>query len=239
MQVRNSLWISGLAGILALPAVPFLIGADSSTPQRLRIDPAPIATDKSVKYDYDIVYVRAPRKDGVRRRWAEIATPHVMDPGADLMLLHPDGNEELLVAGGADGSVTDPVRLLRRRVGLLRALPRPETGQSARSLAPGCGHLQDPRQDAQDRPPDAAEFHAEHRRGQLVERLPHAGSQGKTSLRLRRLQHGARARCPAARSSSPATATPSARRSDPRRIHRSAAVRHGRRRQQRRAGSAI
>ena len=30
-----------------------------------------------------------------------------MDPGSDLMLLHPDGTEEVLVAGG-DGSVTDP-----------------------------------------------------------------------------------------------------------------------------------
>ena len=31
-----------------------------------------------------------------------------MEPGADLMLLHPDGREELLVAGG-DGSITDPI----------------------------------------------------------------------------------------------------------------------------------
>ncbi|HUE75036.1 MAG TPA: hypothetical protein VMP01_29480, partial [Pirellulaceae bacterium] len=31
-----------------------------------------------------------------------------MEPGADLMLLHPDGSEELLVAGGK-GSITDPV----------------------------------------------------------------------------------------------------------------------------------
>jgi hypothetical protein len=31
-----------------------------------------------------------------------------MEPGADLMLLHPDGQEEMLVAGG-DGSITDPM----------------------------------------------------------------------------------------------------------------------------------
>ena len=31
-----------------------------------------------------------------------------MDPGADLMLLHPDGTEEVLVGGG-QGSVTDPM----------------------------------------------------------------------------------------------------------------------------------
>jgi hypothetical protein len=68
-----------------------------------------ISTDKRVKYDYDIVYVRAPRRgDKGRTRWTEIAQPALMDPGADLMLLHPNGTEERLVAGGADGSITDP-----------------------------------------------------------------------------------------------------------------------------------
>jgi hypothetical protein len=69
-----------------------------------------ISTDKSVKYDYDIVYVRAPRKgDKGRTVWTEIAHPALMDAGADLMLLHPNGKEELLVAGGADAAVTDPL----------------------------------------------------------------------------------------------------------------------------------
>jgi hypothetical protein len=68
-----------------------------------------ISTDKSVKYDYDIVYVRAPRRgDKGRTIWTEIAHPALMDAGADLMLLHPDGKEEVLVPGGADASVTDP-----------------------------------------------------------------------------------------------------------------------------------
>ena len=31
------------------------------------------------------------------------------DPGADLMLLHPDGRAEVLVPGGATGAITDPV----------------------------------------------------------------------------------------------------------------------------------
>ena len=58
--------------------------------------------------DYDIVYVRAPRfGDNQNSQWPEVANPGLMDPGADLMLLHPDGSEELLVAGGR-GSVTDP-----------------------------------------------------------------------------------------------------------------------------------
>ena len=69
-----------------------------------------ISTDKTIKYDYDIVYVRAPRfGDDKGSKWAEIAHPALMDAGADLMLLHPDGTEELLVAGGADGAITDPV----------------------------------------------------------------------------------------------------------------------------------
>jgi hypothetical protein len=69
-----------------------------------------ISTDPSIRYDYDIVYVRAKRAgDKVHKRfYTDIATPVTLEPGADLMLLHPDGREELLVEGG-DGAVTDPV----------------------------------------------------------------------------------------------------------------------------------
>jgi hypothetical protein len=57
---------------------------------------------------YDIVYVRQPRfGDTINTTWPEVAHPAKIDPGADLMLLHPDGSEELLVAGGV-GAVTDP-----------------------------------------------------------------------------------------------------------------------------------
>src|SRR5262249_6451652 len=45
--------------------------------------------------------------DAVGTNWTEISNPVFMDAGADLMLLHPDGTEEVLVEGGA-GSVTDP-----------------------------------------------------------------------------------------------------------------------------------
>ncbi|REJ74085.1 MAG: hypothetical protein DWQ36_09405 [Acidobacteria bacterium] len=59
--------------------------------------------------DYDIVYVRQPRfGDLDNSLWPEVFHPARADPGADLMLLHPDGSQELLVAGGV-GSVTDPV----------------------------------------------------------------------------------------------------------------------------------
>jgi hypothetical protein len=75
----------------------------------LNVDPPHISTDKSIKYDYDIVYVRAPRfGDNKQSVWAEAFHPAHMDAGADLMLLHPDGSEEVLVRGGKD-SVVDPM----------------------------------------------------------------------------------------------------------------------------------
>lgn len=69
-----------------------------------------IGTDPTVKYDYDIVYVRAKRSgDKIHKRYyTDFSQPVTMEPGADLMLLHPNGTEELLVAGG-EGSITDPV----------------------------------------------------------------------------------------------------------------------------------
>src|SRR5262245_21275717 len=99
--------------VLSLGLAPFLLGEGSlAAPKQdrapLNVNPAPIASDKSVKYDFDIVYVRAPRKDKVRSPWAEVGSPHRMAPNADLMVLHPDGSEELLVAGGATGAIADP-----------------------------------------------------------------------------------------------------------------------------------
>jgi hypothetical protein len=69
-----------------------------------------VSTDPSVKVDYDIVYVRADRAgDKVHKRYfTDFSQPVTMEPGADLMLLHPDGSEEVLLDGGK-GSVTDPV----------------------------------------------------------------------------------------------------------------------------------
>jgi len=57
---------------------------------------------------YDVVYVRQPRYgNNTNTIWPEIFHPARLDPGADLMLLHPDGREEVLVAAG-NGGVTDP-----------------------------------------------------------------------------------------------------------------------------------
>ena len=76
----------------------------------INVEVPPIASDASVKVDYDIVYVRARRAgDKVHKRfYTDFSQPVTMEAGADLMLLHPNGDEELLVPGG-EGSITDPV----------------------------------------------------------------------------------------------------------------------------------
>jgi hypothetical protein len=89
--------------------------ADNDPPRPpLAVNPAPIASAKSVNWDYDIVYVRVPRFRGTNAKrqklgslWAEIGHPTQAPPGADLVLLHPDGREEVLVEAGK-GSVQDP-----------------------------------------------------------------------------------------------------------------------------------
>jgi hypothetical protein len=78
-------------------------------PGPINVQPPAIAGDPSVKYDYPIVYVRAPRRgDQEPTQWADANNPLSLEPGSDLMLLRPDGSEELLVPGG-DGAVLDPV----------------------------------------------------------------------------------------------------------------------------------
>jgi hypothetical protein len=76
----------------------------------LDVQVPPITKDGSIRYDYDIVYVRAGRAgDEIHKRYyTDFSSPVTIEPGADLMLLHPDGSEELLAAGG-QGSITDPV----------------------------------------------------------------------------------------------------------------------------------
>lgn len=76
----------------------------------LDVDVPPVADDPDVTIDYDIVYVRARRAGDEKhqRFFTDFSQPVTMQLGADLMLLHPDGREELLVEGGR-GSITDPV----------------------------------------------------------------------------------------------------------------------------------
>jgi hypothetical protein len=59
--------------------------------------------------NYDIVYVRSPRPgNNSNTFWSDAITPLFLDPGADLVLLHPNGSEEVLFAAGPNGSVMDP-----------------------------------------------------------------------------------------------------------------------------------
>jgi hypothetical protein len=102
--------LSPLALLIVVSLAITLCGQERKTLYKgnLSIDPPHISTDKSVKYDYDIVYVRAPRGEKGRSRWAEVGDPRTMEPGADLMLLHPDGKEEVLVPVKAHESIADP-----------------------------------------------------------------------------------------------------------------------------------
>src|SRR6185295_3619668 len=107
----NSRWLIALwlASFVSAPAFAALDHSPRYT-NNISVVVPHIATDKSVRYDYDIVYVRAPRAgdEKHKRFYTDFSQPVTMEPGADLMLLYPDGAEEQLVAGG-DGSITDPM----------------------------------------------------------------------------------------------------------------------------------
>lgn len=94
-----------VAGLIAAPGA----AEERLYPELIDVKIPPLAGDSSVRYDYDIVYVRARREGDVHKRfYTDFSSPVTLEPGADLMLLHPDGSEELLMAGG-DGSITDPM----------------------------------------------------------------------------------------------------------------------------------
>lgn len=74
--------------------------------------PPPVASDKSVTFDYPLVYVRVPRpypKEYFNINHLNQAGLHQTNaPGAELRLLHPDGRDELLVPVQPQESITDP-----------------------------------------------------------------------------------------------------------------------------------
>jgi hypothetical protein len=75
----------------------------------LDMDPPPLAADASVKYDYDIVYVKVPRRHATgRATWAEVGQPRRQEPGGSLVLLRPDGSEDVLVPVKGDQTIVDP-----------------------------------------------------------------------------------------------------------------------------------
>jgi hypothetical protein len=96
---------------------PLCVGEFTNGPARLRFLLAVIAgalfdTQRlpAATTPYDIVYVRAPRPGGDAKesRIADVFRPMWVEPGSDLMLLHPDGREEVLVPAGTKGAVADP-----------------------------------------------------------------------------------------------------------------------------------
>jgi len=110
---RTALAVSLVLWLLGVVAIAPLSG-QKAPPEPLFPDPIdvnvpPISADPAVRVDFDIVYVRALRDPEKHKRWfTEIATPVFMLPGADLVLLHPDGSEEVLVKAGPTESITDP-----------------------------------------------------------------------------------------------------------------------------------
>jgi len=74
--------------------------------------PRPITSDKSVHYDYPIVYVRVPRPYPKRyyniNHLNQAGLHQTNAPGAELRLLHPDGRDEPLVEVTEQESITDP-----------------------------------------------------------------------------------------------------------------------------------
>ena len=101
-----------------------------------------------------------------RTKWADFSDPTRMEPGADLMLLHPDGSGR--APRQRQGRLRHgPVRLLRRRVGLLREIHRPEAHR--------LGYSSHPRQKQEDRQADGPDLHAEPGRGTVGEGFSHAG----------------------------------------------------------------
>ena len=164
-----------LTGSVAFGQRPGRIGRASKRDeeQRDKIEPPPIASDPSVKLDYDIVYIRAPRRgDDVGTNWAEISSPLFMDAGSDLVLLHPDGKEELLVAGGK-GAVADPMVSFDGEWVYYSLFHDLEDATITEACTGWCRHLQDPRRDATGRPADSSAIHTQYRRRRLVERLSH------------------------------------------------------------------
>ncbi len=71
--------------------------------------PIPSVAQTPTGFPYDIVYVRSPRAgDNAFVHLPEVFYPVQISPGTDLMLMHPDGTEEVLVPGG-DGAIVDPI----------------------------------------------------------------------------------------------------------------------------------
>ena len=122
---------------------------------------------------YDIVYVRAPRfGDAKHINWADIFQPMRVEPGSDLMLLHPDGREEVLVAAGK-GAVADPCLSFDAKWVYYSYLPDPA------ALAP-----------VNNTPLAGADIYKIHLDTRQVVRLTHQEYTPNTSVRTSSLPYG-------------------------------------------------
>lgn len=112
-----SVFLIGLSAVLTPNARAATNPAPGDSPSAIRYLPSAICTPNIVTTD--IVYVRAPRfGDNENSLWADTVRPLSLDPGADLMLLHPNCTQEKLFplpehqafldAPIGNGSVTDP-----------------------------------------------------------------------------------------------------------------------------------
>src|SRR5262245_14685309 len=81
--------------MLSIPSISFAQDREPLFTSSINVIVPHISTDKSVTHDYDIVYVRADRAgdENHKRFFTDFSQPVTMEPGADLMLLHPDGTD--------------------------------------------------------------------------------------------------------------------------------------------------
>ena len=99
-----------LTGMLCAASVPIVVGQQQLFTETLGMVPPPVRDDPEVAYDYDIVYVRSPRNQTTGlSRWAEVGQPRRMESASPLMLLHPDGGEDVLVPVTGAEAIADPM----------------------------------------------------------------------------------------------------------------------------------
>src|SRR5437868_4556385 len=95
-------WMSGMGLLLSgLACLTNPLSGRPGSKGPFNVAVPEVSADRTIKYDFDIVYVRTPRKGNAPHssRWPDASLPTNVDAGGDLMLLRPDGSEEVLVAG--------------------------------------------------------------------------------------------------------------------------------------------
>ena len=134
--------------------------------------PPQIANDKSVAYDYPIVYVRVPRpypKEYYNINHLTQAGLHQTNaPGAELRILYPDGRDESLVSVAERESIADPMVSFDGQTVFFAKYHHMNTGATASmtqvAKPQGGRYLQDPRPHAQTGADYDARAHAQYRR---------------------------------------------------------------------------